>query len=152
MGPILLNNLPGIDHDLKSASSARRGGIKVGDYGHVVEVASICTLIHGLVIGVEGVGSIAPGVQSPTRCPRSQAGAIRTCTCFAYGLPQQVGVGSPCLRGQHAPPLGQIPHSFGTHKRPPIPQPQRVLHRAIIVEDAPVPLKVARINTLGILI
>ncbi|WVZ57213.1 hypothetical protein U9M48_007623 [Paspalum notatum var. saurae] len=58
-----------------------------------------------------------------------------------------VGVGA-----EHAPLPGEVPDALGRHDGSAAGEPERVLGRAVVVEDAPVALEVARVDALVVLV
>jgi len=139
----------GVDHDLEAAGPLGRvGGC---DDGEVVEVAGGLLLVGRLEELVEGVGDVGARVEVAAGGAGAEAGAVGVLA----GVPDGAGdgrVGGAGVLPEHAPLLGEVADALGRHDGPACGEPELVLGRAVVVEDAPVPLEVARVDALVVLV
>uniref|UniRef100_A0A804RA10 Uncharacterized protein n=1 Tax=Zea mays TaxID=4577 RepID=A0A804RA10_MAIZE len=81
----------------------------------------------------------------------AEAGAVGVLAGVADGAGDG-RVGGAGVRAEHAPLLGEVADALGRHDRPAAGEPERVLGRAVVVEDAPVALEAARVDALVVLV
>jgi hypothetical protein len=127
------------------------GRVGGGDDGEVVERAGVLHLVGRLEVLVERVGDVAAGVEAAAGRAGAEAGAVGVLARVLHGAADGgvVGVG---VLPEHAPLLGQVADALGRHDGAAVGEAERVLGRAVVVEDAPVALEVSRVDALGVLV
>lgn len=139
----------GVDHDLEAAGPMGRVG--GGDDGEVVKFAGGLLLVGRLEELVEGVGDVGARVEAAAGGTGAEAGAVGVLAGVADGAGDG-RVGGAGVRAEHAPLPGEVADALGRHDRPAAGEPERVLGRAVVVEDAPVALEAARVDALVVLV
>lgn len=143
-----------INHNLeptRTLSSRRRRRIDGGNDRQIRELAGAFSLIHSLVIHIEGIRSIFPSIQHPTRRTVSEARAVRISARIADAV-VQFGIRSARLGRHYAPLPGQILDSFGRSQTSSLSEIQRVFDASVEIENPPVALEIPRIYALGVLV
>uniref|UniRef100_A0A8I7BCS6 Uncharacterized protein n=1 Tax=Hordeum vulgare subsp. vulgare TaxID=112509 RepID=A0A8I7BCS6_HORVV len=141
--------------DLDGEEAGLGGGVLVGDLGEAVEVAGAHVLVLHLEVHVEGVGDVALLVEAVAGAAVSQRRAVAA-GARVLDVPRQLPLA--VLGGvlvEHAPLLGQVLHAGHGREQPVVALPRQVhgeLGLAVVGEDAPVPLEVARRDALHVLV
>uniref|UniRef100_A0A8R7QYB4 Uncharacterized protein n=1 Tax=Triticum urartu TaxID=4572 RepID=A0A8R7QYB4_TRIUA len=154
-GPSACRDGGGAD-DLHREEAGLGGGVLVGDLGEAVEVAGAHVLVLHLEVHVECVGDVAHLVEPVAGAAVAQRRAVAAGAGVLDVPPQLVHV--LVLGGlvvEHAPLLGQVLHAGHGGEPPVVPLPRQVhaeLGLAVVGEDAPVALEVARRDALHVLV
>ncbi|KAF7056752.1 hypothetical protein CFC21_064133, partial [Triticum aestivum] len=134
----------------------RRGGIRLGGQREALEVTGLVLLALRLVVGVEGVGGVAPGVHAVARRAVPQRRAVRVAARVVdLGAEELVEIVPAGLGVERAPRSGQVLHALGRHQHCVSALPAEVhgeLGLPVVPEDAPVPLEAAWLHALPVLV
>ncbi|BAS85565.1 Os03g0656850 [Oryza sativa Japonica Group] len=141
--------------DLYGEVAGVRGRVLLRLHGEALETARLLHLVLHLEVGVEGVGGVAGGVHAVARRAVAQRGAVGVRAGVVDVVADPAHGVRRGARVEHAPRAREVGDAARRHERrvPALPcEVHGVLGLAVVPEDAPVALEVARRHALGVLV